>query len=268
MGYLSKFRFYRGLVYQPEVIRIERAPSVSSMVRPPSCSPSPPPPPPPQQSTEVNLAGMPQPMPPLATTSFQRYKASFQYPQPPSWVNSGPRSFDDVDIALSNRSQERILMHQHSASNLTTSGGTLPRLGKGFMPSHKQRPVAMIPAKTREQQPASNSMNSLSDYDPKMQLKQDGASSTENFPFANDNVGTIRMRSNSHVAAMLESPDEDCNEGNDSNEPASQQQQQNKYENFDFYNYISSISSFSGFKETATKAPGTSSMTLGVCWLI
>ena len=39
---------HRSLVYQPEVIRIERAPSVTSMVRPPSCSPSPPPPPPPQ----------------------------------------------------------------------------------------------------------------------------------------------------------------------------------------------------------------------------
>ena len=46
---------------------------------------------------------------------------------------SGPRSFDDVDIALSNRNPERLLMHQHSASNLAASGGTLPRLGKGFV---------------------------------------------------------------------------------------------------------------------------------------
>ena len=45
-------------------------------------------------------------------------------------ASAGPRSFDDVDIALSNRNSERVLMHQHSASNLAASGGTLPRLGK------------------------------------------------------------------------------------------------------------------------------------------
>lgn len=134
---------HRSLVYQPEVIRIERAPSLTSVVRPPSCSPSPPPPPPPQNqhqhlvTADINTLGMPQPMPPLAT-SFQRYQPSFQYPQPPSWISSnmasGPRSFDDVDIALSNRrNPERVLMHQHSASNLAASGGTLPRLGKGFV---------------------------------------------------------------------------------------------------------------------------------------
>ena len=89
-------------------------------------------------TADINTMGMPQPMQPLAT-SFQRYQPSFQYPQPPSWISSnmasaGPRSFDDVDIALSNRNSERVLMHQHSASNLAASGGTLPRLGKGFMP--------------------------------------------------------------------------------------------------------------------------------------
>ena len=222
----TPIKMERNYVYQPEVIRIERAPSVSSMVRPASCSPSPPPPPAPVAS-EVNLAGMPQPMAPLAT-SFQKYQPSFQYPQPPSWVaasnsnskmtpNGGPRSFDDVDIALSYRSHDRILMHQHSASNLTTSGGTLPRLGsKGFMPN-KQRPVAKIVANTRIEH--HHQPQSLSDHyaDPKMQLKSEmsnGSScqelsnggSTETFPFANDNVGTIRMRSNSHVQAM--SPDE------------------------------------------------------------
>jgi hypothetical protein len=138
------FVHFRSLVYQPEVIRIERAPSLTSVVRPPSCSPSPPPPPAPHQNqhqhlvtADINTLGMPQPMPPLAT-SFQRYQPSFQYPQPPSWISSnmasGPRSFDDVDIALSNRrNPERVLMHQHSASNLAASGGTLPRLGKGFV---------------------------------------------------------------------------------------------------------------------------------------
>ena len=84
--------------------------------------------------------------------------------------HAGPRSFDDVDIALSHRNPERILMHQHSASNLTASGGTLPRLGKGFV-QNKPRPVAKIVAKTREQ-PSSlitHSSNSLSDnLDPKM----------------------------------------------------------------------------------------------------
>ena len=164
----------RGLVYQPEVIRIERAPSVSSVVRPPSCSPSPPPPPP--TTSEVLLPPMPEPMAPLST-SFQRYHPSFQYPQPPSWlnqngINSGAatRSYDDVDIALSNRNPERrILMHQHSASNLTASGGTLPRLGKGFTMPTKQRPVAKIIAKTREQQ--QKQQNPLSDFDPKMNLQ-------------------------------------------------------------------------------------------------
>ena len=110
-----------------------------------SAVPPPPPPPPPPQNqhqhlvtADINTLGMPQPMPPLAT-SFQRYQPSFQYPQPPSWISasnvaSGPRSFDDVDIALSNRrNPERVLMHQHSASNLAASGGTLPRLGKGFV---------------------------------------------------------------------------------------------------------------------------------------
>ena len=167
------------LVYQPEVIRIERAPSVTSVVRPPSCSPSPPPPPLPAVA-EVML-GMPQPMPPLAT-SFQRYQASFQYPQAPSWTGgaaaSGPRSFDDVDLALSNRNPDRILMHQHSASNLTASGGTLPRLGKGFAPN-KQRPVAKIMAKTREQQPSTFSTNSLSDYDPKSMLQLKNGSDSQ-----------------------------------------------------------------------------------------
>ena len=165
----------RGLVYQPEVIRIERAPSVSSVVRPPSCSPSPPPPPP--TTSEVLLPPMPEPMAPLST-SFQRYHPSFQYPQPPSWlnqngINSGAatRSYDDVDIALSNRNPERrILMHQHSASNLTASGGTLPRLGKGFTMPTKQRPVAKIIAKTREQQ-QQQQQNPLSDFDPKMNLQ-------------------------------------------------------------------------------------------------
>jgi len=231
---------HRSLVYQPEVIRIERAPSLTSVVRPPSCSPSPPPPPPPQNqhqhlvTADINTLGMPQPMPPLAT-SFQRYQPSFQYPQPPSWISSnmasGPRSFDDVDIALSNRrNPERVLMHQHSASNLAASGGTLPRLGKGFVQPNKQRPVAKIMAKTREQPATANSMISLSDYDPKsmkehdqfmMQLKGNSELERNNqtgehgigvaregeqssFPFANDNVGTIRMRSNSHVQAMLD----------------------------------------------------------------
>lgn len=205
----------RSLVYQPEVIRIERAPSVTSMVRPSSCSPSPPPPPPLPQTQPASNEFMPQPMPPLAT-SFQRYQTG--YPQPPSWVsaatsNNGQhlRSFDDVDIALSNRNHDhRVLMHQHSSSNLTTSGGTLPRLGKGFTVT-KQRPVAKIVAKTREQ-PPSSSMNSLSDYDPKMQMKYEnngGAAAAAEFPFANDNVGTIRMRSNSHVSAMLDEEEED-----------------------------------------------------------
>lgn len=142
---------------------------------------------------------------------------------------SGPRSFDDVDIELSNRrNPERVLMHQHSASNLAASGGTLPRLGKGFVQPNKQRPVAKIMAKTREQPATANSMISLSDYDPKsmkehdqfmMQLKGNsevgnnqigehgiGVAGGEqsSFPFANDNVGTIRMRSNSHVQAMLD----------------------------------------------------------------
>ena len=183
--------------YQPEVIRIERAPSVSSMVRPPSCSPSPPPPPPPNtllvaadvSSNGGGGGGVPPGMPaPMAPLSFQRYQPTFQYPQPPSWNNNGygngviqgsnhhghhagPRSFDDVDIALSHRNPDRILMHQHSASNLTASGGTLPRLGKGFV-QNKPRPVAKIVAKTREQ-PTSlithhHSSNSLSDLDPKM----------------------------------------------------------------------------------------------------
>ena len=217
----------RSLVYQPDVIRIERAPSVTSIMRPPSCSPSPPPPPPPGPP-EI---GMPQPMAPLAT-SFQRYQPSFQYPQPPSWISghtgnpagpptSGPRSFDDVDIALSNRNPDRILMHQHSASNLTTSGGTLPRLGKGFV-TNKQRPVAKIMAKTREQPISQNSMSEY--HDPKSlmmmnrtqslksshsmennELTNQGQVCNENsFPFANDNVGTIRMRSNSHVPALME----------------------------------------------------------------
>ena len=71
-------------------------------------------------------------------------------------------------LALSHRNPERILMHQHSASNLTASGGTLPRLGKGFV-QNKPRPVAKIVAKTREQPSVmSNSSNSLSDLDPKM----------------------------------------------------------------------------------------------------
>ena len=165
----------RGLVYQPEVIRIERAPSVSSVVRPPSCSPSPPPPPP--VMAEVNLfPPMPEPMAPLST-SFQRYHPSFQYPQPPSWLHqngssgAATRSYDDVDIALSNRNPERRLMHQHSASNLTASGGTLPRLGKGFTMPNKQRPVAKIIAKTREQQQQQQQLT-LSDYqDPKMNLQ-------------------------------------------------------------------------------------------------
>ena len=178
-------------VYQPEVIRIERAPSVTSVVRPPSCSPSPPPPPPPQMASEPSV-GMPAPMAPL---SFQRYQPTFQYPQPPSWnghatigghASLGPRSYDDVDIALSHRNPERILMHQHSASNLTASGGTLPRLGKGYVQNCKPRPVAKIVAKTREQPAApmiSNSSNSLSDLDPKMHQqfmfnKQNGAGKT------------------------------------------------------------------------------------------
>ena len=252
---------HRSLVYQPEVIRIERAPSVTSVVRPPSCSPSPPPPPFPQQhqqlvTADINTMAMPQPMAPLAT-SFQRYQPSFQYPHPPSWISSsnmsaasaasGPRSFDDVDIALSNRNSERILMHQHSASNLAASGGTLPRLGKGFVQGHKQRPVAKIVAKTREQPSAAaattNSMNSLSDYDPKsmMQLKNTsdivnnttGGSNSEgvvahpvdrgeqSFPFANDNAGTIRMRSNSHVQAMLD----------DSGNNAAEHHNNSQYEN-------------------------------------
>ena len=87
-------------MYQPEVIRIERAPSVTSMVRPPSCSPSPPPPPP-ILTSETNTIGIPPPMAPL---SFQRYQPTFQYPQPPSWNNnsgaSGHRSYDDVDIGM------------------------------------------------------------------------------------------------------------------------------------------------------------------------
>ena len=75
-------------------------------------------------------------------------------------------------LALSHRNPERILMHQHSASNLTASGGTLPRLGKGFV-QNKPRPVAKIVAKTREQPSVmSNSSNSLSDLDPKMQQQQ------------------------------------------------------------------------------------------------
>ena len=265
---------HRSLVYQPEVIRIERAPSVTSVVRPPSCSPSPPPPPFPQQhqqlvTADINTMAMPQPMAPLAT-SFQRYQPSFQYPHPPSWISSsnmsaasaasGPRSFDDVDIALSNRNSERILMHQHSASNLAASGGTLPRLGKGFVQGHKQRPVAKIVAKTREQPSAAaattNSMNSLSDYDPKsmMQLKNTsdivnnttGGSNSEgvvahpvdrgeqSFPFANDNAGTIRMRSNSHVQAMLDDSGNNAAEHHNSQyengneDEASQQQHQKK----------------------------------------
>jgi len=95
----------------------------------------------------------------------------------------------------------------------------LPRLGKGFTMPNKQRPVAKIIAKTREQQ-----LNPLSDYqDPKMNLQhplklsQNGGKTAsdsqsinscgenEVFPFANDNAGTIRMRSNSHVQAMLDS---------------------------------------------------------------
>ena len=61
----------------------------------------------PQLSSEAT-ALMPAPMAPL---SFQRYQPTFQYPQPPSWNNnSGPRSFDDVDIALSHRNPERILV--------------------------------------------------------------------------------------------------------------------------------------------------------------
>ena len=87
-------------------------------------------------------------------------------------------------------------------------------------------------AKTREQPATANSMISLSDYDPKsmkehdqfmMQLKGNSELERNNqtgeqhgmvgvaregeqssFPFANDNVGTIRMRSNSHVQAMLD----------------------------------------------------------------
>ena len=87
-------------------------------------------------------------------------------------------------------------------------------LGKGFVQQpNKQRPVAKIMAKTRETPATANSMNSLSDYDPKsmMQLKNTSTelginqtgdcgggngSAEQNFPFANDNVGTIRMRSN------------------------------------------------------------------------
>jgi hypothetical protein len=163
-------------VYQPDVIRIERAPSASSMMRPPSCSPSPPPPPPPSsQPSSLNnevIVGMPQPMSPLPS-SFLRYQPLFQMqppeqPQPPSW-NGGMRSYDDVDIALSHRNQDRVLVHQISARDLTASGGTLPRLGKASGPYfNKLRPVAKIVAKTREStQPQALGCNSLSDIDPK-----------------------------------------------------------------------------------------------------
>ena len=187
----------RGLVYQPEVIRIERAPSVSSVVRPPSCSPSPPPPPP--VMAEVNLfPPMPEPMAPLST-SFQRYHPSFQYPQPPSWLHqngssgAATRSYDDVDIALSNRNPERRLMHQHSASNLTASGGTLPRLGKGFTMPNKQRPVAKIIAKTREQQ--QQQQLTLSDYqDPKMNLQHPLKLSQNGGKTASDSQVYIRKK--------------------------------------------------------------------------
>jgi len=85
----------------------------------------------------------------------------------------------------------------------------------------KQRPVAKIIAKTREQQ--QQQQNPLSDFDPKMNLQhplklsQNGGKTAsdsqsinscgenEVFPFANDNAGTIRMRSNSHVQSMLDS---------------------------------------------------------------
>ena len=61
--------------------------------------------------------------------------------------------------------------------------------------------------------------------------------SEQSFPFANDNVGTIRMRSNSHVQEMLDEPLADNAEhhksqyqnGNSEDiEHASQQQHQQK----------------------------------------
>ena len=102
-------------------------------------------------------------------------------------------------LALSHRNPERILMHQHSASNLTASGGTLPRLGKGFV-QNKPRPVAKIVAKTREQPSVmSNSSNSLSDLDPKMQqqqiFKQNGGKtcSDSQVCFNSNNAGFITI---------------------------------------------------------------------------
>jgi len=223
--------FQPQLSYSPELVQINQYPRSRLYTHSQSHSedlplPMPEPMPPLQYPLYKQTLGAPYPGSPRFTP---RASGGLGHPPEPSSYRM-MRSYDDADILR--RSDNSILVHEipSQAAKHPTGGETLPRL-KGTI---KPKPVAKIIANTRntmqlnQEEPQSweektdeiqicDNNGSLlcksgtsspnltlrknrSGSDAGIQMKRNSSFGSESgLPFANDNAGTIRMRSNSHI---------------------------------------------------------------------
>lgn len=223
--------FQPQLSYSPELIQINQYPRSRLYAHSQSHSedlplPMPEPMPPLQYPLYKQSLGAPYPGSPRFTP---RASGGLGHPPEPSSYRM-MRSYDDADILR--RSDNSILVHEipNQSAKHPTGGETLPRL-KGTI---KPKPVAKIIANTRntmqlnqdeiqsweekadEIQICDNNGSLLcksgtsspnmtlrknrSGSDAGIQMKRNSSFGSESgLPFANDNAGTIRMRSNSHI---------------------------------------------------------------------
>lgn len=223
--------FQPQLSYSPELIQINQYPRSRIYAHSQSHSedlplPMPEPMPPLQYPLYKQSLGAPYPGSPRFTP---RASGGLGHPPEPSSYRM-MRSYDDADILR--RSDNSILVHEipNQSAKHPTGGETLPRL-KGTI---KPKPVAKIIANTRntmqlnqdeiqsweekadEIQICDNNGSLLcksgtsspnmtlrknrSGSDAGIQMKRNSSFGSESgLPFANDNAGTIRMRSNSHI---------------------------------------------------------------------
>jgi len=223
--------FQPQLSYSPELIQINQYPRSRLYTHSQSHSedlplPMPEPMPPLQYPLYKQSLGAPYPGSPRFTP---RASGGLGHPPEPSSYRM-MRSYDDADILR--RSDNSILVHEipNQSAKHPTGGETLPRL-KGTI---KPKPVAKIIANTRntmqlnqdevqnweekadEIQICDNNGSLLcksgtsspnmtlrknrSGSDAGIQMKRNSSFGSESgLPFANDNAGTIRMRSNSHI---------------------------------------------------------------------
>lgn len=221
--------FQPQLSYSPELIQINQYPRSRQYAHSHSEDlplPMPEPMPPLQYPLYKQSLGAPYPGSPRFTP---RASGGLGHPPEPSSYRM-MRSYDDADILR--RSDNSILVHDipNQSAKHPTGGETLPRL-KGTI---KPKPVAKIIANTRntmqlnqdeiqsweekadEIQICDNNGSLLcksgtsspnmtlrknrSGSDAGIQMKRNSSFGSESgLPFANDNAGTIRMRSNSHI---------------------------------------------------------------------